>query len=81
MQVLFDADKIQSQDEEAKAVRNKALFHYRQVILNAFREVNDQLVIYQKSRQLTTEHEKQVKILSAICISPNYVMKKARSIT
>ncbi len=64
VQTLFDAGKIGFQVDTAKALRDEALYDYRQTILNAFREVNDQLIAYKKNRELVQEHQKQVAVLS-----------------
>lgn len=64
VQPIFNAGKTIFQVEEAKAVRNELLFRYRQTILNAFREVDDGLISYEKNRELVLEHQKQVKVLS-----------------
>ncbi|WP_079989496.1 efflux transporter outer membrane subunit [Candidatus Protochlamydia phocaeensis] len=61
---LFDAGRTYFQVEEAEAVRAEALFNYRQVVLTAFREVNDALIAYRKDRELVHEHQRQVKVLA-----------------
>lgn len=63
VQSIFDAGKIVYQVKEAKAIRDEALFEYRQTILNAFREVDDALISCKKYRELVVEHERQVAIL------------------
>lgn len=62
-QTLFDAGRTIFLVEAAKAVRDEALYNYRQTILNAFREVDDALVACEMNKKLVAEHEKQVKIL------------------
>lgn len=63
-QPLFNAGQTYFQVRQAKTVRNEALFNYRQVILNAFREVEDALIAYQKNQDLVVEHQKQVEVLA-----------------
>lgn len=63
VQTIFDAGRIGYQVASAKALRDQALFSYRQTILQALREVDDALVSYTKDRQLVSEHRKQVKVL------------------
>lgn len=63
VQTIFDAGRTLFLVEAAKDVREEALYNYRQVILNAFSEVNNALVATQKNRELLIEHQKQVKIL------------------
>lgn len=62
-QTIFDAGRIVYQVKEAKALRNEALFTYRQTVLNAFREVDDALIASKKNLELVAENQKQVKIL------------------
>ncbi|MBA3957425.1 MAG: efflux transporter outer membrane subunit [Parachlamydiaceae bacterium] len=64
VQTIFDAGKTLYQVEETKALRNQALFAYRQTILQAFREVNDGLVATRMNQKLVTEHKIQVKVLA-----------------
>lgn len=64
VQTIFDAGKIGFQVDATKALRDQALFSYRQTILNAFREVDDGLVAYKKNRELVKEHTRQVSVLS-----------------
>ena len=61
---LFNAGRTKYEIQATVAFRAELLFQYRQTILNAFREVNDALISYQKNRELVREHEKQVKVLS-----------------
>jgi multidrug efflux system outer membrane protein len=64
VQPIFNAGQTYYQVQEAKAIRDENLANYRQTILNAFREVNDALISYQKNIELVTEHQKQVKVLT-----------------
>lgn len=61
---IFNASQTYYQVEEAKAQRDEALFTYRQIILNAFREVNDALIACQMNRRLVEERQVQVKVLA-----------------
>lgn len=63
VQTIFDAGRNLFLVEGAKAIREEALANYRQVILNAFQEVNSALVTSQKNQELLREHQKQVQIL------------------
>jgi len=60
---LFNAGETGFQVMEAKAIRNEAYFTLQQVLLNAFREVNNALITVQKNKELLVEQEKQVKVL------------------
>jgi multidrug efflux system outer membrane protein len=64
LQTIFDAGRNVYRVDKAKAIRNEALFNYRQTILTAFAEVNDALVAYQMNQKLALEHQRQVKILN-----------------
>lgn len=60
---IFNAGKTYYQIKQTLALRDQALYSYRQTVLNAFREVEDALVAYKKNRELAKESEKQVKVL------------------
>jgi multidrug efflux system outer membrane protein len=64
VQVIFDAGRIYYRVEETKAIRDQALYNYRQTILNAFREVEDALIETQMNQKLVKEHQIQVKVVS-----------------
>lgn len=64
LQPLYNSGQIYYQVEEAIAIRNEALFSYRQIILKAFAEVDSALISYHKNLELVKENEKQVKILT-----------------
>lgn len=64
VQTLYDTGRIYYTVQEAKDERDEALFAYRQVILNAFKEVNDALIACKKNQELVVEHEKQVAVLA-----------------
>lgn len=63
VQTIFDSGRILYGVEKAKAVRDEALFNYRQKILNAFAEVNNALVATRMNIKLVEEHRIQVKVL------------------
>lgn len=60
---VFNSGQTYYQVEEAMAVRDETLASYRQTVLNAFKEVEDALISYQKNRQLVSQHRQQVKVL------------------
>ncbi len=60
---IFNAGQTFYQVEEATSVRDELLHTYYQVILQAFREVDDALVSNEWNRKLVVEHQKQVKVL------------------
>lgn len=64
LQPIYNSGQIYYQVAETEAVRNEALFAYRQVILKAFAEVDSALISYHKDLELVRENEKQVKILT-----------------
>lgn len=64
VQTIFDAGKISYEVKAAQARRAEAYYAYRQVILNAFREVNDALISILKNHALVIEHKKQVAVLT-----------------
>ena len=64
VQFIFDAGKRYYGVMETEAIRDEALFNYRQKILTAFREVNDALITCQMNQKLVVENEKQVTALA-----------------
>jgi multidrug efflux system outer membrane protein len=64
VQVIFDAGRIYYGVEETKAIRDQALYNYRQTILNAFREVEDALIAVHMNQKLVKEHKTQVKVVT-----------------
>lgn len=60
---LFYAGKLDFQVMEAKAIYEQAYYNFQQVLLEAFKEVNDALIGVQKNKELLIEQEKQVKVL------------------
>jgi multidrug efflux system outer membrane protein len=64
LQPIYNSGQIYYQVEEATAIRNEALFAYRQVIIKAFAEVDSALIAYHKNLELVAENQKQVKILT-----------------
>lgn len=71
LQYIFDAGKVNYTVERAVAIRDEALFNYRQVILNAFREVDDALIACKLNQELVKEHAKQVQILTDVLYLSN----------
>lgn len=71
VQDLFDAGRVYYDVKRAEAIRNEALFHYREVILNAFKEVNDALIKVRMNKELVLEHQKQVAILTDVLFLSN----------
>lgn len=63
MQLIFDGWRVTSRVALTKARSCAAVANYRQVILQAFREVEDALVAIKKNRELVEEHRKQVNVL------------------
>jgi outer membrane protein, multidrug efflux system len=63
VQPIFNACRTYYEVEQAKAIRNEALYGYRQVVLNALLEVNNALVKTKMNRELVLERERQVKVL------------------
>lgn len=64
LQPIYNSGQIYYQVEEAVALRDEALFAYRQIVLKAFAEVDSALISYQKYLELVTENRKQVRILT-----------------
>lgn len=60
---IFTAGRIAGEVKAAEAFRNQLLAVYRQRILEAFQDVNDSLVVYQKRREQVEEQRKQVEVL------------------
>jgi len=62
-QPIFTAGRLKSNVKFAKAQQELALAQYRQTIQNAFREVSDALVQYQKVNEIRTHQEMLVTTL------------------
>ena len=62
-QPIFTAGRLKSDVKFAKAQQELALAQYQQTIQNAFREVSDALVQYQKVREIRTQQEMLVTTL------------------
>ena len=56
-QPLFTAGKLQANVRLAEAQQQQALLAYQQTIQNAFRDVSDALVAYQKTREAREQQE------------------------
>jgi len=61
-QPLFTGGRLISQLEIAKAIKSEACYRYRQTILNALQEVNDDLIAHKINLELVVEQKKQVEI-------------------
>jgi multidrug efflux system outer membrane protein len=62
-QPIFNAGRLRSNVDLAKAQEQIALVQYERAIQTAFREVSDTLVQYQKLREIRTEQERLVTTL------------------
>jgi len=62
-QPLFTGGRLKSDVKFAKAQRELAIVQYQQTIQNAFREVSDALIQYQKVREIRTQQELLVATL------------------
>jgi len=60
---IFTFGNIEGQVRSAEAVREQALYFYRQTILNALRETNDALVGSQKTREQSEAQTRRVRAL------------------
>jgi len=56
-QPLFTAGKLQANVRLAEAQQQQALLAYQQTIQNAFRDVSDALIAYQKTRETREQQE------------------------
>lgn len=66
LQPLFTGWQLTGQLEQAEAQKMEAYYQYFQVVLNAFREVNDALILYEESRKLVEILAKRVEILEKV---------------
>ena len=62
---IFEGGRLRSNLRLTKAQRQAALVNYQGVVLQAFREVDDALIAYQKNREQAAEEEKLVGAASA----------------
>lgn len=60
---IFTAGRISGEVKAAEAFRNQLLAAYRQRILEAFQDVNDSLIVFQKRREQAEDQRKQVEAL------------------
>lgn len=58
LQPIFEAGRLKSGVRLAEAQREEMLLTYQQAIQNAFRDVSDALVAYQKNREFRIQEEK-----------------------
>lgn len=63
LQPIFTGGLITSRVAAAEAVKCEAYYFYIQTVLNGFREVEDALVFYRKSKELFAVENNRVKIL------------------
>ena len=61
---LFDAGRLQSQQDSANAQRDEAAFAYRKTVLQAFREVEDDMTAVARSREQYEALARQRDILA-----------------
>lgn len=63
LQPIFNAGRIASQVNRQSAIEREALFHYEDVVLNAFREVSDAMYSHIKFKELLLAQAKLVEVL------------------
>jgi len=63
LQPVFNAGRIRSMNDEARARYTQMLAQYEKVIQNAFREVSDALIGYRKTREQRAQQELLVQSL------------------
>lgn len=63
LQPIFTGGLISSRVRAAEAVKSQAYYNYVQVVLQSFREVEDALIFYKKSKELSAVESNRVKIL------------------
>jgi multidrug efflux system outer membrane protein len=76
---LFEGGRLVGQYRESKAARNEAGLRYRQVVLNAFREVSDALAAREELTEVCAHQAREVAALEAAVrlSSQRYVAGKA----
>ena len=76
---LFEGGRLVGQYRQAKAVRAEAGWHYKQTILNAFREVSDALVSRERLEEIRDQQSREVQALNrAVTVSTQrYLAGKA----
>lgn len=63
LQPIFTGGQLTGQLREAEAIQQEALFHYQQVVLNAFREVDDALISHTQAKELLEVEKRRVAAL------------------
>lgn len=63
VQAIFTGGRLTGQLGVAESQQREALFHYEQVILNAFREVEDALVAHQEAKRQVEIEKKRIENL------------------
>jgi multidrug efflux system outer membrane protein len=63
VQSIFSGGRIRSQVAEAEAFKCEAYWNYEQVVLNAFKEVEDALIAHRKAKELAAVEKERVVIL------------------
>jgi len=63
LQPLFTGGQLVGQLNVAEAQKLEAYYKYQQTVLNAFREVDDALVVHQKSKELLIVQDRRVQAL------------------
>lgn len=63
IQPIFTGGLISSRVAAAEAIKYQAYYNYIRVVLNGFREVEDALVFYRKSKELYLVEHTRVKVL------------------
>ncbi len=66
VQPIFTGWDLTGQLEEAEAIKMEAYYAYYQVVLNAFKEVNDALIAYQESQKIITTISRRVDSLDQV---------------
>ena len=61
---IFYAGELKAEVDRTEAVRNQTLYDYGQVLLGAFREVEDALIQERQQRQTVQNLEQQLELLS-----------------
>lgn len=62
-QPIFTGGRIASSVAEAEAIKCEAYFYYQNVVLNAFKEVENSLIAHRKAKELASVEKNRVAIL------------------
>lgn len=63
VQPLLTGGRIESRVAQAEALKCQAYYNYGNVVLNAFREVEDALIAYRKVKEIAVVEKKRVQVL------------------